>query len=138
MDKGDHIFMTEILAQLNMETDKRDKAQSDMTMWIDRMALAKEARDRGLWEAAREKALECEEKVRAQDSIIMELEVERDNLKRKASEPKVGPGLVRANHLMEQFKEMGIDPSEEAFRRLEKKSESEIALDRLKERMGDD
>jgi hypothetical protein len=138
MNEGDRILMTEIMAQLKVATGDRDKAQEQMNLWIKRMDLAKQARDRDLWEAARQKAVEAEDKKRDAEKVIMELEVERDNLRRKARAPKADPGLAHANHLMEQFKALGVDPEDAKFEKLEKEAGAQDALEALKRRMEQD
>jgi phage shock protein A len=135
MNEGDRILMTELLAQLKQAEQDRDQAQKDMDTWIARMELAKKARDRDLWEGARARALDAEEKRRQAESVIMELEVQRDDLRRKARAPQADPGLAHANHLLEQFKELGVDPNEEKFQRMEKQAQADDALSALKRKM---
>lgn len=135
MNEGDHILMTEIMAQLKAAEGDRDKAHEEMNLWIKRMELAKQARDRDLWEAARQKAVEAEEKKTSAEKVVMELEVERDTLRRKARAPKADPGLAHAQHLMEQFKALGVDPEDAKFEKLSKEAGAQDALEALKRRM---
>ena len=78
MNAADQQYLIEVISQLKLAQQNQEQAQKDLELWIKRMELAKQARDRELWEAAREKALEAEEKVRKAESVVMELEVERE------------------------------------------------------------
>jgi hypothetical protein len=136
MNAADQQYLIEVISQLKLAQQNQEQAQKDLELWIKRMELAKQARDRELWEAAREKALEAEEKVRKAESVVMELEVERDNFKRKAAEPRPDPGLVQAHHLMEQFKALGVDPDAAKLREVERGAGADLALEALKRKLG--
>lgn len=136
MNPADHQYLIEVISQLKLAQQSQEQAQKDLELWIKRMELAKQARDRELWEAAREKALEAEEKVRKAESVVMELEVERDNFKRKAAEPRPDPGLAQAHHLMEQFKALGVDPDAAKLREVERETGADMALEALKRKLG--
>lgn len=135
MNPGDRIYMTELIAQLKMAEDKRDEAHKEMNVWIRRMDVAKQARDRGLWEAAREKALECEERMKGHESVIMELEVQRDNFKREVRENRSDPAAGRAAQIMENFKALGVDPDAQVLDEFAKDAEADAELAALKARM---
>jgi phage shock protein A len=137
MNDGDRIYMTELLAQLKMVGDQKAEGEAEMDKWVGRMGLAQRAGDNALFEAARERARRCREEVRRLESTIMQLEVERDNLKREVRENRrADPAIARTQALLKSLEGTAMDPKEAMFDRMAKESSAEDALDALKGKMG--
>mgnify|MGYP007063715969 CR=1 FL=1 len=139
MNDGDRIYMTELLAQLKMVNDQQMEAKTEINKWIDRMGLAQKSGNTDLFEAARQRAKVARDKARHYESVIMELEVERDNLKREVRENRRSdPAIARTQALLKSLEGTVMDPTEATFDRLARQSKATSDLDELKQKMGMD
>ena len=139
MNDGDRILMMELLAQLKLARDEKAAAQAEMETWVDRMALAQKAGKTDLLDAAKERAQRCRDKVRSLESVLMDLEVERDNLKLEIKEGRrADPAIARTQALLKSLEGTAMDPRDAKFDRLTRDANADAALDALKDKMGID
>ena len=137
MNDGDRIYMTELLAQLRLVNDQLAEAQTETDKWLDRMGLAQRAGDNALFEAAKQRARAARDKVRHYESVVMELEVERDNLKREVRENRRSdPAVARTQALLKSLEGTPMDPTEATFDRMAKETRADSDLEALKQKMG--
>lgn len=137
MNDGDRILMTELLAQHKLARDEKAQADTELTTWLDRMGLAQKAGKQDLFAAAKERAQRCRDKVRHLESVLMDLEVERDNLKREIKEGRrADPAIARTQALLKSLEGTAMDPREAMFDRMSKEAGADAALDALKDKMG--
>lgn len=140
MNRGDHILMTELIAQMKLANEKKDAAERELGLWLERMKLAQDAGKDDLFEAARERARRCRDVVRQQESVLMELDVEKRKLKGEAARGgRVGQNaatVARTQALVESLKGTPMDPTEARFERMEKESDADDELAALKKKMG--
>lgn len=137
MNDGDRILMTELLAQHKLARDEKAAAESEMETWVDRMGLAQKAGKEDLFNAARERARACRDKVRHLESVLMELEVERDNLKREIRDGRrADPAIARTQQLLKSLEGTPMDPQAATLERMTKEANADVALDALKDKMG--
>ena len=139
MNEGDHILMTELIAQRKEYTAKMAAAEKEMGLWIERMKLAQDAGKPQLFEAARERARRHREDVRAAESVLMDLDVQMSKLKREVRSGKTSEGarsVARAQAMLKSLEGTPMDPRDAKFEKLEKKAAADDALAALKDKMG--
>jgi hypothetical protein len=137
MNEGDRILLTELLAQHKLAREEMAAAETEMATWLDRMGLAQKAGKGDLLEAAKERARRCRDKVRHLESVLMDLEVERDNLKREIKAGRrADPAIARTQALLQSLEGTPMDPREAMFDRMSKEANADTALDALKGKMG--
>ncbi len=139
MNAGDHALMAELLAQLKMAQEKKDKAEAELGLWLERMKLAQDAGKHDLFEAARERARRVREDLRDAESVIMDMEVQKKALKRDARMGKVAQSaavVARNQALVKSLEGTPMDPRDAKFERMEKEAAADDALEALKKKMG--
>ena len=140
MNEGDLILMSELIKQLKDAQNDKEEAEKDLGLWLERMKLAQNAGKPQLFEAARERARRVRDDLRAAESRIMDLEVQKTTLKKevKAGRLNVGNATVaRTQRLVESLKGTPMDPSEARWDRMEKEGNAHDALQALKDKMND-
>lgn len=128
--EGNLALMTELVAQANEFKRKIAQAEKDVALWTRRLELARSQNDPALWEATEE---ELKKHKRALLEAQMELSVLEDkkaNLKFQHRAPSAEQKFrtAQAQYLVNQFREMGIDPD---GARLEKEFRIAAAEDEL-------
>ncbi len=139
MNEGDRILMTELIVQLKQALAEKAEAEQQIGVWLERMKLAQDAGKPELFEAARERARRVRDELRAVESRIMDLEVQKESLRGevKASRTNEGSAVVaRTRNLLKSLEGTPMDPTEARFERMEKEADAEDALAALKRRMG--
>ena len=135
MQTADRVYLTEIMAQIKIAEDDRDAAQKEVTLWTNRMALARAKNARDLYEAARARAEIAQDSLRSAESAIMELEVEKSSFKNNV---RVGDpaDVAQAQHLVASLKGTDLDPEQAQLSRMAKEADADDELAALKASMG--
>jgi hypothetical protein len=138
-NEGDLVLLGELIRQLKDAQNDKSKAEEEIGLWLERMKLAKDAGKLDLFDAAKERARRVRDELRAAESRIMDLEVQKKILKREVKSGRLGVGnatVARTHRLVESLKGTPMDPSEAKWDRLEKEGGAEDELTALKRKMG--
>lgn len=136
MNSGDRHIVAYWIAQQKSAAREAEEAKAEAMTWVRRAQLAASKGETELAKAAQDKALDAHERLAEATKRAEVAKMEREvatNLARRTVDTS---SLSRASQVMDNFRALGIDPSEAKFRDLEKRHPDTGALDELKARMG--
>ena len=142
-DDGLHGMMVYWVKREREVRKKKDVAFEDAKKWFKRAKLAADRGETEMAAEAKQNVRNAKLRFEQAELLLEEIEREKEELRRD-KERGTGIELKRANHLLNQFKEMGIDGRFEALNDPSassepiKSPETMSALDRLRARMGDE
>ena len=133
-DPGAHAMMVYWVKQQKLLEQKRDKALEDGKVWFKRAKLAMNAGKMDMAAEAKQEAMNARMRYEMAVEMLADVQEEKRALQMDTWKPDTA-GLQRAHHLMDQFKELGIDPEMAQLEDAYKDVGATDALDALRARM---